>query len=149
MKYKDCKDRSKNLKVKVSMNAVKIVSSTPYLNCINVCSTTSWMSEKDDYEEKLFYRESAEDELEDLKLCKIGSVVLVHSSAIFTYMRNFLELKALRKVTGTRLEYADGSIGGKMSTKGNFMLNGHSIPAFVSPDLRENLLSTPRVDNSI
>ena len=80
---------------------------------------------------------------------KVGFVILVDSGTVFTSVDNFIQLKNLRKVKETPSEYADGSIGGEISTKGNFVLNGHRIPAIVSSDSRENLLSIPRVDRKL
>ena len=42
-----------------------------------------------------------EDELDDLKVCKVGSVILVDNGASFTSVNNYLELKSLWKGTGT------------------------------------------------
>ena len=55
-------------------------------------------------------------------------------------------LQNRKNIRGTRLEYADGSVGTEIKMKGNVVLNGHKVPAYVSPDLNQNLLSTPQID---
>lgn len=73
---------------------------------------------------------------------KIGSVLLVDSGTTFTSVNDSVELRNLRKVEGTRLENADGNIVTEITTKGNSMLNGHKVLAYVSPDLTQKLFST-------
>ena len=72
----------------------------------------------------------------------IGSIMLVDSGAAYTSVNESMKLKNLRKVSNTRLEYADGSVGAEIKTKGDMILNEHNIPAYMSPDLSQNLLST-------
>ena len=66
------------------MNAVNIVSTNFKLDIVNACSAASGMSEKENYEEALFYKDHIDDEMEDLKVYKIGSIILVDSGAAFT-----------------------------------------------------------------
>lgn len=47
VKYKECDSRNKNLKEKVQVNAVNIVSTTYYLDYMNTCLATIDMSEED------------------------------------------------------------------------------------------------------
>ena len=54
--------------------------------------------EKTNYEETLFYRESTEDELEDLKMYNVGSVVQIDSGATLTSVNNSIDLTNPRKV---------------------------------------------------
>ena len=65
-----------------------------------------------------------------VRVYKIDSVILGDSGAAFTSVNESIQLQNLKNIRGTRLEYADGSIGTE-------------IPAYVSPDLSHNLLSTP------
>ena len=64
-------------------------------------------------------------------------------------MNESIKLQNLKNIRGTRLEYADGSVGTEMKTIGNVVLNGHKVPAYVSPDLSQNLLSTPKIDRCL
>ena len=109
---------------------------------------TTHMSEEDKYEEAIWHKENLENE-NDVKVYKIGSVILVDSGAAFTSVNESIQLQNRKNSRGTRLEYADGSVGTEIKMKGNVVLNGHKVPAYVSPDLNQNLLSTPQSTKSI
>ena len=66
------------------------------------------------------------------------------SGAAFSSVNESIKLQNLKYIKRTRLEYTDGSIGTEIKTKGEVMLNGHKIPAYMSLDLSQNLLSTPQ-----
>ena len=68
----------------MSVNAVERVSATSYNDFINACSATSGMSEENNYEEALYYKDGTDDEVDDIKVYKIGSVILVDSGTVFT-----------------------------------------------------------------
>ena len=104
----------------MSVNAIKRISATSYMDFIN-----AW-SEENNYEDAVYYKDGTDNEVDDVKVYKIGSVLLVDGGAAFTSMNDSIELENSRKVKGTRLEYADGSVGKELKKKGNFMLNGHS-----------------------
>ena len=104
------------------------------------------MSEEENYEEALSYKDGTDDEVDDVKVYKIGSVILVDSGAAVTPVNDSIELVNQRKVKATRLEYADECAGREKKNKGNFKLNGHRVPAFISPDLSQKLLTSPQID---
>ena len=116
-----------------------------YSDYLSVCSATMNMSEEYKYEEAIWYKENLEEEC-DVKVYRIGTVILVDSGAAFTSVNNSIKLQNLKNISGARLEYADGSVGTEIKTKGNVVLNGHKIPLKVSPDLNQNLLSIPQID---
>ena len=115
---------------------VKSIPATSYLDFINACFASSGISKKDNEA----YTESVEN---DVKVCKLGSILLVDSGAAHTSVNYYFDLSNIWKTKETWIQYADGGIGKEISSKGNFMLHRHMIPAFVSPDLSENLLSIP------
>ena len=84
MKCKDYSDHNKNLKVAVKGNSANLATTVTYLDFVRLHPRYL----KDNYEEALFYRGSTEDEVDDLKVYKISSVVLVHSGAAFTSINN-------------------------------------------------------------
>ena len=55
------------------------------------------MSEKDMYEEALWYRENSE-EFNDVKVYKIGTVILVDSCAALTSVNESIELQNLKNI---------------------------------------------------
>ena len=149
VKYKGCAKHNKNVTERtVSTKIVSIVSKFLYLDYKNACTTTMDMFEKDMYEEALWCRENSE-EFDDVKVCKIGSVILVNSGVAFTSVNESIELQNLKNISFTRLEYAAGGVGSEIKTEGNVMLNGHKIPAYMSPDLNQNMFSTPQVDRCL
>lgn len=112
VKYKECGKHNKNLREKsVSVKTFSIVSTPPYLDCVDVYSATTNTPENNN------------DELDVIKVYKMGRVILVDSEAAFTSNNDCVELKNLRKVRGTGIEYADGSMGTEITTEENFMLN--------------------------
>ena len=60
---------------------------------MDACNATSNMSEKDDYEEVSWYKDNSDEEFDDLKEYKIGSVILVDSGAAFTLVNKSIELQ--------------------------------------------------------
>ena len=99
------------------MNAVKIISATSYR--YSACSATSEISKEDHYEQALLYRDCIEDELDYLKVYKVGSMALVDSGKAHTFVKYSLELSNINKTKGTPLKYADGGVGKRISIKGN------------------------------
>ena len=142
IKYKECPKHNRNL----TTVSAKIVSVSRYNDYLNACSATRNMSEGNKYEETIWYKENSEEE-QDVKVCKIGSVILVDSGAAFTSVNESIKLH--QNIRGTRLEYADESVGTEIKTKGNVVLNGNKVPAYVSPDLSQNLLSIPQIDRCL
>ena len=67
----------------MSTKTVSIVSKPLYLDYENASTATMDTSEKDMYEEALWYRENSE-ESDDAKVYKVGSIILVDSGAAFT-----------------------------------------------------------------
>ena len=79
----------------------------------DACAATMDMSEKEMYEEALWYKENLE-KSDDVKVYKLGSIMLVNSGAAFTSVNDTMKLRNLRHVGNTRLEYADRSVGAEM-----------------------------------
>ena len=76
---------------------VSIALNSLYLDFINACSTTMNMSEEDKYEEALWYKENSEQESDDVKVYKIGTLMFVDSGAAFTSVNESIELQNLKK----------------------------------------------------
>ena len=94
MKYKECAKHNKNLTEStktVSTKTVSIVSKSLYLDYDNACTATATMnmSEEDKCEEALWY---------NVKVYKVGSVILVDSGAAFTSVNEFIELQNLKNI---------------------------------------------------
>lgn len=130
VKYKECASHNKSFKEIVSVNEVNIVS-TPYLDYITACSATTDMSEENKHQGTLWYRENGDEEFDDIKSYKVGSLVLIDGGAAFMFVNYFVQLRNLRKVKGTRLDYADGSIGTDIITKENFVLNARYLYTYL------------------
>ena len=134
VKYKECTKHNENLST-VSTKTVSISRNNRYNDYLNARSATTRMSEEDRYEEAIWHKENLENE-NDVKVYKIGSVILVDSGAAFTSVNESIQLQNRKNIRGTRLEYADGSVGTEIKTKGNVVLNGHKVPAYVSQTLK-------------
>ena len=132
VKYIECTKHNKNLST-VSIKTVSISRNNRYNDYLNARLATTHMSEEDKYEEAIWHKENLENE-NDVKVYKIGSVILVDSGAAFTSVNESIQLQNRKNIRGTRLEYADGSVGTEIKTKGNVVLNGHKVPAFYPPN---------------
>ena len=58
-------------------------------------------------------------------------------------------LSDLQQVDGPLITFANGDVGGRITHKGLMCLNGHKIPAHVSDDVTEGLLSTSQLDREL
>ena len=114
MKYEECTKHNKKLTI-VSTKTVNVVSR--YSDYLSASSEKMNMSEEDKYEEALWYTGNLDEEY-DVKVYKIGSLILVDSAAAFTSVNESIKLQNLKNIRRTRLEYADGSIGTEIKTKG-------------------------------
>lgn len=79
---------------------MNMVSTTPYHEFLNACLATIDMPEENRYQEALWHKENIEEESVDLKVFKIGSVVLVDSGVAFTPVNNPIELQNVRDIKG-------------------------------------------------
>ena len=81
---------------------------------------------------------------------KTNATLSIDSGAARSTVPSTLGLQNIQRLdSGITLEYSNGEKGDTIVREGSLFLNGHELRAWVSPDLRDGLLSTSQLDRGL
>ena len=108
---------------------------------------TRGLSEELRYDEALCHSQDIGEDEE--QVTTINSVMIVDSGASDSTVPTKRNLSDVQQIDGPLITFANGDVGRRITQKGLMCLNGYKIPAYVSDDVNEGLLSTSQLDREL